>query len=111
MVLHTGDDGALPCRSLLAVPNYPLRCSKSHGQHSGSALIDTAQQPAREQPLALTTKRVVNTQIQANEDAPEVRVRPRLAPQPLQSERHITDRQTYKERRWAVFAEWSNLAA
>jgi transposase-like protein len=26
-------------------------------------------------------------------------------------ERHLTDRQTYKERRSAAFAEWSNLAA
>ncbi|CAN1538546.1 hypothetical protein MCEREM21A_01683 [Sphingomonadaceae bacterium] len=26
-------------------------------------------------------------------------------------ERHLTDRKTYKERRSAAFAEWSNLAA
>jgi len=25
-------------------------------------------------------------------------------------ERHLTDRQTYKERRWPAFADWRNLA-
>ena len=76
------------------------------------------QQPGREQPPALPTTRAGHAQVPANEDAPKVRFSPRLAPQPVgfatlrvNQERHLTDRQTYKERRSAALAEWQSFAA
>ena len=73
---------------------------------------------ALKQPLSIPTTRTDDAQVPADEDAPKVRFSSGLAPQSVgfadlrvNQGRHLTARQTYKERRSAVRAEWQSLAA
>ena len=54
--------------------------------------------------------RAGDAQVQADEVAPEASVHASFHNH-FSSERHLADRQTFKERRSAAIAEWRNLVA
>jgi hypothetical protein len=65
------------------------------------------EQSGGEQPPALPTTRARDAQVQANEGATEVRLRPHH----FNLERHLVDRKTYKGRRSAALVERQLITA
>ena len=69
------------------------------------------EQPRREQPPLVPTTRACDATLQANEDTTEIASVHANVHNHFNQERHLVDRQTYKERRSAALAEWQSLMA
>jgi hypothetical protein len=69
-------------------------------------LIARGDPPCRDDVRVVPMTRASDETLPANEDLAEVRFRSRQRPQHFNQERHLVDRQTYKERRPAALAEW-----